>query len=242
MNTSQGGRWAIYIDTEGFGALYPKEDQILLAFRQLMEGIFLVGSRCFPESPERLFVHQLGDGFVIVSEFPENTLSRAVGVAVALLRHVSQAGRFATACIAEGQFADIHSCYPKTVLAAEDESRRIAIGHGVMTLLPVMGTALIRAVAVDKRRPKGPLLAIGAADRGRLPAGLRLHDLPERNLTVVDWVNSEYALSDFISKTACLSAPSPQAISQALKSYCKEQELSEEWGQSVNNFLSLKRS
>jgi hypothetical protein len=242
MNTSRRGRWAIYIDMEGFGALYPEEDQILLAFGQLMEGIFLVGSRCFPESPERLFVHQLGDGFIIVSEFPEDTLARAVAVAVALLRHVARTGRFATACIAEGQFSDIHSCYPKTVLAAEHEPSRIALGRGVMTLLPVMGTALIRAVAVDKRRPKGPLLAIGAADRGRLPVGLRLHDLSERNLTIVDWVNSEYAVSESVSRIACLNVPSSEAISQALNLYCEEQELSEEWRQSVNSFLTLERS
>jgi hypothetical protein len=99
------GRWAIHIDLEGFGELYPKEDQVLLSLGQLMQGICLIGSRCFPESSDRLFAHQLGDGFVIVSDFLEETLARPVGFALALLRHVSQTGRFAKATFAEGHFS-----------------------------------------------------------------------------------------------------------------------------------------
>jgi hypothetical protein len=99
------------------------------------------------------------------------------------------AGRFAKAAIAEGQFSDICSCYPPTVLAARDEGGRVALGSGVMSLFPVMGSALIRAVAVGKRCPRGSLLAVGEAERGRLPVGLRLHDLSERDLIIIDWVN-----------------------------------------------------
>src|SRR5215475_12045562 len=167
MNLAPGGRWSIYIDLEGFGHLYGKEDQALLSLGELMEGIFRVGCNCYPESPDRLFAHQLGDGFVIVSEFPETNLDRPIAVAIALLRHVAQSGRFAKAAVSEGQFADIRSCYPASVLAAAS-SNHVRLGRGVMTIFPVMGTALIRAFLVAKSCPSGPLLAVASAERQRL--------------------------------------------------------------------------
>jgi len=67
-------RWAIHIDMEGFSNLWDKEDQILLSLGELMRAIFRIGRKCFPASPERLFAHQLGDGFLIISDFPEREL------------------------------------------------------------------------------------------------------------------------------------------------------------------------
>ena len=67
--------WSIYIDIEGFGALYKKEDvQISLALGYLLEGVYLVGSNCYNESPDRLFAHQTGDGF---SRNPQTVPQRA---------------------------------------------------------------------------------------------------------------------------------------------------------------------
>ena len=37
------GRWSIYIDLEGFGDLYDKENQVLVSLGVLMEGIFQIG-------------------------------------------------------------------------------------------------------------------------------------------------------------------------------------------------------
>jgi hypothetical protein len=45
------------------------------------------------------------------------------------------------------------------------------MGHGVMTLFPVMGTALIRAISISKKCPSGPLLALATANRDRIPNG-----------------------------------------------------------------------
>lgn len=88
LNETPIGRWAINIDLEGFGHLYDKEDLVLLSLCELMEGIYRIGVRYYPESPDRIFAHQLGDGFVIVSDFPEDTLDRPVAIALSLLRHV----------------------------------------------------------------------------------------------------------------------------------------------------------
>lgn len=237
MSSDSAGRWSIYIDLEGFGHLYGQEEQVLLSLGQLMEGIFRIGSYCFPESPDRLFAHQLGDGFVIVSDFPEDTLERPIGVALALLRHVARSGRFAKAAVSEGQFADIRSCYPREVLDAAVDGGSVALGHGVMTLFPVMGTALIRAFGVAKNCPSGPLLAVGAADRERLPVGLRLHEVPERDLIVIDWVHSENDLATSIAKEAGLGSPKPEDLSAILTAYCKEQDITKQWAGNVRKFL-----
>lgn len=59
-------RWSINIDIEGFSSTYEKNDQALGSLRALMEGIFLIASKCFPDpSTNRIFAHQLGDGFII---------------------------------------------------------------------------------------------------------------------------------------------------------------------------------
>lgn len=106
-------RWAIYMDIEGFRALYSKENNILFALCDLMEGIFLIGRDCYPGTPDRIFAHQTGDGFVIVGEFGAESLSVPVSIAVALLRHIAARGRFAKAAIGEGDFADISGCFPR---------------------------------------------------------------------------------------------------------------------------------
>ena len=48
-----------------------------------------IGERCYPESPDRRFAHQTGDGFVIVSEFGTASLRVPAAIAIALLRHVA---------------------------------------------------------------------------------------------------------------------------------------------------------
>ena len=78
LNEMPIGRWAINIDLEGFGNLYDKEDLVLLSLCELMEGIFRIGTQYYPEPPDRIFAHQIGDGFIIVSDFPEDTLDRPV--------------------------------------------------------------------------------------------------------------------------------------------------------------------
>jgi len=75
------GRWAISIDIEGFSKHYEySEDRktyAIFALGELMNSVFLVGSRCFPGTPEknfseRLFAHQYGDAFLVCSNFPES--------------------------------------------------------------------------------------------------------------------------------------------------------------------------
>lgn len=239
LSEKPGGRWAIHIDLEGFGHLYDKEDLVLLSLRELMEGIFRIGTQCYPESPERLFAHQLGDGFVIVSDFPEETFRRPVAIALSLLRHVAHSGRYAKATISDGEFADILSCYPSSVVNELESDRRVRLGRGVMTLFPVMGTALIRAISVAKNCPSGPLLAVATENRERIPDGLVIHEVLSRNIVVIDWIHSENDLAKDISTKSQLKWPDTQTISQQLKDYCQKQPVKEDWKNSVSNYLGV---
>jgi len=239
INEKPVGRWAISIDLEGFGHLYDKENLVLQSLGELMEGIFRIGVQYYPESPDRIFAHQLGDGFVIVSEFQEDTLDRPVAIALALLRHVSHIGRYAKATIAEGGFEDIQSCYPSTIVEAAGSDKRVPLGAGIMTIFPVMGTALIRAISVAKKCPSGPLLAVAAANRQRLPDGLTIHEVPSLDIIIVDWLHSKNDLAKDIANRSQLKMPDIAIISEQLSAYCQTQSVKREWKKSVHNFLGV---
>ena len=239
VNSLPKDRWAILIDLEGFRALYDKENLVLLSLGELMEGVYHVGCKCFPGSPDRLFAHQVGDGFVIVSEFHEESLDRPIAIAISLLRHVASSGRFAKAAISEGQFADIQSCYPPTVTNSLGADKRVRLGAGVMTIFPVMGTALIRAFSIGKSCPSGPLLAVASAERERLPAGLVIHETPSKDIILVDWIHSHTALTERITKDASLNSPTTEELTESIKEYCRSQNLKEEWKANVGNYLGV---
>lgn len=237
INSLSKDRWAIFIDLEGFRALYDKENLVLLALGELMEGIYHVGCKCFPESPDRLFAHQLGDGFVIVSDFHEDSFDRPISIAISLLRHVASSGRFAKASISEGQFADIQSCYPSTVTSSLCPDKRVRLGAGIMTIFPVMGTALIRAFSIGKNCPSGPLLAVASVERERIPAGLVIHETPSQDIILVDWIHSHTALSEKVTKGAGLKSPTTEELIEIVQDYCHSQNIKEEWRANVGKYL-----
>jgi hypothetical protein len=241
VNNLSRNRWAIFIDLEGFSALYDKEDLVLLSLGELMEGIYNIGCNYFPESPDRLFAHQLGDGFVIVSEFHEDSLDRPISIAISLLRHVASSGRFAKASISEGQFSDIPSCYPSTVTNSLGSDKRVRIGSGIMTIFPVMGTALIRAFSIGKNSPSGPMLAVAAAETERIPAGLVMHEISSQDIVLVDWIHSHTELSEKITERAGLRSPTAEKLTEILHNYCHSQNIKEEWKANVVKYLGVKK-
>lgn len=232
-------RWSIYIDLEGFSALWQQEDQILWSLGELMRAVFRVGKNCFPNAPDRLFAHQFGDGFLIVSDFHESSLERCVAIAVALMRHVASTGRLARASIAEGELSDIQGCYPKEVLACLEGDHTVSLEMGLMTIGPVMGTALIRAVNVDKRGPRGPLLLAESSKRDRIGAAA-IYRSVENNLISIDWVHLDSSLVREIQSRGQLTAPSPVELEQMIGRYLRDQQaLSDEWRASVKDLLGV---
>ena len=215
------GRWAISIDLEGFGHFYDKEHLVLASLGDLMEGIFHIGTQYYPKPPDRIFAHQLGDGFIIVSEFPEATLERPVAIAIALLRHVANTGRYSKATISEGDFADIQSCYPDSIIEAMGSDRTVRLGTGIMSIFPVMGTALIRAVSMAKKCPSGPLLAVSAESRSRLPDGVVVHSVPSEDILIIDWLHSECDLAVNVAAESRLNWQDTSKLEEQLKEYCQ---------------------
>jgi len=235
-------QWAIYIDIEGFSATYAQSTQPLVSLGALMDAIHMIGSRCYPETPHRLFAHQLGDGFVIVGEFGWPDLEQSTTVAIALLRTVLHAGGVAKAAISEGQLADIVGCYPRRIqeLYSQSYGGAFPMGGGLMTVLPVMGTALINSFKLlySPQTPSGSLLVVPKSEASRLPVGVPFIENGE--LCILDWLHASYSeLTDLISR-AQLPAAKEDAMVAALYRYIKKNQLSGKWVDNTILYLNLK--
>lgn len=230
-------RWAILIDMEGFSALWSQEKQILLSLGELMRAIFRVGRECFPDSPERLFVYQIGDGFLVVSEFEEESLERAITIAVVLMQHVASTGRLAKAVIVEGELSDIKGCYPQEVMNELSYDHSVTLQSGRMNIFPVMGTALIRAAKIDKTSPSGPLLIIEKSKYKRIPSHIPIHEVEGTELLSINWVIMVTDLLSQIQRQAGLTAQGADELLNLLNNYCVEHPLSDNWIKGVKTYL-----
>ena len=196
-------RWSIWIDIEGFSKLWEDDGLALAGLCALMSGIYAIGNKVYTDDGDRLFAHQFGDGFVIVGDFHEEALNRCVAIAVALMRHVATSGCLARAAVAKGDFADYSGCWPKEIrreLANLQSDDTVSLGSGIMTLLPVMGTALINANKLDSGNCiKGAVLTIASKDAGRIATGFpRRVSAADSRLTMIDWVHATSPIIDEI--------------------------------------------
>ena len=234
-------RWAIYIDIEGFSALYPEGNDVLYALNKLMLAIHRIGKNVFPEPPDRLFAHQLGDGFLIVSDFHEDNLDRAVSIAVLLMKFITSFGVFARATVAEGGLAGITGCYSDEVMNECDNDgwSTSRMGAGLLTIFPVMGTALINAVGIDKRSPKGPLLTMPSSYKDRLSGIFLVSNIPNTELVNVDWVHTDFDGLSKIREKALLKHPTPENLETFVRNYIAKHQLPSEWVESCKAYLGI---
>jgi len=239
LEMSMDDRWAIYIDIEGFSALYPDGNNALWALNRLMQAIHKIGKNVFPEPPDRLFAHQLGDGFLIVSEFHEDDLDRAVSIATLLMKFTSSFGVFARGTIAEGGLSGITGCYSEEVMddCQDGNWSTSSMGAGLMTIFPVMGTALINAVGIDKRSPKGPLLTMPSKYKSRISESFLTKDVPGNEIISLDWVHTELEFD--IAAKALLEYPSPDNLEDFVRNYVNKHELPTEWKDSCSLYLGV---
>lgn len=233
-------RWSIYIDIEGFSALWGKGDRVLWSLGELMRSIFQIGRECFPNSPERLFAHQLGDGFVVVSDFHEESLERCATIAIAIMRHMAVTGCFARGAISEGEFSDIQGCYPRAIRDALEGDHTVSLHMGLMTINPVMGTALIRAVGVDKRAPRGPLLTIESSRAERLGSRISRVPIEGGEIMSIDWIHGGSSLLSGIQKDGALNSPKSAEIESILIDYCRREAVPEDWRENVHMYLGIR--
>ena len=237
-------RWCVYIDILGFSKFW--EDEQSKAFdslRVLMCAIHRIGTKVYPDDPGRLFVHQMGDGFAIVSDFGETSLERPIAIAVALMRCVATSGTFAVAAIAEGKFSDITGCYPQEVMGSYDDGV-VSLGDGLMTLSPVMGTAFIRAYRLCQSAPPGPFLIVPRCHRDRVPAYLFVREIqsPKNNqLLSINWIRAESELLLGIQQNADISTSSSDSLVQTIQDYCSRYTtIREKWKGYLGSLLDIR--
>ena len=195
------------------------------SLQELMGAIYRIGTRVYTDEGERLFVHHMGDGFAIVSEFGEASFKRPLCIAAALMRHVATTGMFAAAAIAEGELSDITGCYPEEVIKDYDDSGVVRLGAGLMTLSSVMGTAFIRAYHLNGDTPSGPFVVVSAEHEGRIPREFGFCSAQgegEDGLLSVDWMRTDTLAVAGIQDSASLGAPKVEELIQAIESYCAE--------------------
>lgn len=220
------GRWAISIDIEGFSKNYEhSEDRktfAILALGELMDSIYKIATRCYPGDParnysDRLFVHQFGDGFIICSNYPEQDASRAISIAVAIMRNMIVKGYATKAAISVGDMSDIKGCYPSPMRDSNDD--RVNLGMGLMTIISVMGTALTKAHKLASTQ-KGAVLILDDDLIGLgLPQGAKTG---AESSNCIDWISSDLPMSNDIAYRAGLCTAIADVLLQRLKLYCKE--------------------
>lgn len=210
--------WAISIDIEGFSKNYEESEDrktyAIWGLHQLMDAVIKVGSEVYPEPPERLFAHQFGDGFLIASDFYEESSDRPIAIATALMRHMLMNGYATKAAISTGGMSDIKGCYPQAIRESDDGS--IHIGAGILTSIPVMGTALTRAHKLSGAKSGAQLIV--DTTRFRNHSSYKSVSDP-KGIVLIDWINSEIVLATEIATKAELSSASPASLAEKLDKY-----------------------
>ena len=222
-------RWTLYIDVEGFASKW--NETTMEAFRginTLMEGIFQIGAHCYAESPDRLFAHQFGDAFLLVSDFHEAVLDRSVLIGIALMRQLLAVGEIAKCTMDEGELSDIANCYPDAIRKRYNRGS-IGIGAGLMTITPVMGTALIRTAAIQKRA-SGPLFALRKALADRVSPSFGRTEISGSELVSMNWLRGEPPGLKELQDTAGLMRSAEETRVAQLRNYLQQSSgLSAEW-------------
>jgi len=237
-------RWGIWVDVEGFSKLWSAGDLALHGLTRLTSLIFQIGRKCYSREPDRLFAHQVGDGFYIASDFHESSLDRCAALAIVLMRGMLEAGCVARASIAEGELADYSGCRPPAVQAEAARNGDIdvvALGDGLMTLQAIMGQGLINAVALDKlTETKGALVCISQENARRLSPGFVTRALnPSGTIVAIDWIHSTSPRLEEIVSGAGLNRTAPSELARRLREYVEAQELSARWSEPTFRFAGM---
>jgi len=243
-------RWCINIDIEGFSKKYQVEKgrdindkerlksrgDVIFSFRCLTEAVYNIGTNVYgktgivgkDDSANRLFAHQIGDGFQIVSDF-NNDIDRAIAISIALMRHVLESGGIAKAGIGLGDFQDI-SCYYPPKITENLCDGRVALGSGIMKISPVMGTAWISAIETANKA-SGSLLLISSECKSFVSPEFEVNKI-EGDAYSVNWLKGESDLVTKIMREAGFDIPTEQKRIDKFHEYLNNSEqkgLRKEW-------------
>jgi hypothetical protein len=225
-------RWGLYIDVEGFSSIYDKDKlRAIRALDELMEALYKSGSSGFSKAKGRIFMHQLGDGFVVVSEFPEETPETPLSICLGIMRHLIARGVATKAGISRGGFGDVFGEYPPTIRKAAEDHRYVPLGdnsdYGLMTIIPVMGSALTRSYKLLNCR-HGAVLLLDTTAFCEMQPGIVTR---AKSPTVIDWVHSDFPRVRELCNSCGLEYVNPSKAEAFLRKYIEDNRpcLSPEW-------------
>ena len=223
-------RWALWLDIEGFGSLYDGTfgKRAILALGSLIQDLYRIGTLVYPQ--ERLFIRQLGDGFIVEPDFGDLDIMRPLAIGTALQRAALMRGHCLKIGIGIGVVADVQSCYPREVMK-NFKNGRANLGAGLMTITTVMGQGLIDANKVSGRA-SGPLLLIRPDLEDTIPQG-HVPRLSRETHIEVDWIHLDLPETARIQGVLGASLDSLDCES-CLRSYIgKNTSLSDSWRDSA---------
>ena len=228
-------QWSLFIDIEGFSKIYQAEKaKACKLLSGLMLDLYNIGTRIYPDYYNRLFIHQFGDGFIICPNPWDLNLAKPISIAIALMQATALRGGFARAAISHGEMADILGWYPKEIRANLEGNYIVSLELGIMTIIPVMGDALINAYALSKCKPKGPRLLLDKEFESQLQ-DIKVSTVDRYDDHIgIDWMHSEISLVSDILKKIDIDAPSSKDLEEIVRNYItSNNKLSDEWKKSA---------
>lgn len=216
-------RWGISIDIEGFSNLYEHstetQTKAIWGLHLLMDAVIKVGQKTYPGDPnknywDRIFAHQFGDGFILISNFEEPDSSRCIAIATSLSRHMLIKGFATKAAISTGSMSDINGFYPDAMRNSPNNT--LDLGMGLITSIPVMGTALTKAHKLGSR-VSGNVVVIDITQFSIFPEKLII-DCKD-NIGYVNWMSDDNSLAKDISEKAGLEFGNEKQLSDLFSAY-----------------------
>ena len=184
----------------------------------MLGALCAIATKVFPESPLRLFAHQIGgDGIVIVSDFEETSSERFISIAVILMRVLLMNGRVGKAGISTGTFFSIEGCMPSLRELPKASDAAYGLGAGLLTTLKVMGTALINSHRFAENPPRGSRLAVDPSLLLNSPPGVIISEFS--GPAIVDWIHTKTTMTESIINTAALAIPPSDQLEKMLVDY-----------------------
>jgi hypothetical protein len=216
--TPNGERWAIYLDIEGTSNIFAADKgRFYQALNALLDG----AGRLLPKVHPRVNAHQIGgDGFILVADSNEGKPEVPISIAVLLMQVLLINGSVGKGGISEGDFADHKSCLLALRNLHKVGDKTFSLGDGILTVFPVMGTALINAHRRKEHAPSGCLLAIDSAMLETKPEGVLLSQSGP-DFAVIDWIHTRTATMDDMLKRTRLSLPAPSDLRNRLGAYVR---------------------
>jgi len=213
-------RWAVFLDLEGTSKIFPENElRLYVPFDAALDALCRIGMNVYPETPYRLFAHQVGgDGLIIVSEFLEGKAEISISIAVLLMQTILKMGAVAKGGISEGTYGDYTGCFPSLKKYEQVGDRTFALGRGRLTIFSTMGTALINSHKYTSRQPRGCRLAIDKALIDSVPDGVVTHEY-EADLLIIDWIHTQTQTIEKIKDLAGICIPTTEKMESMLINY-----------------------